>query len=94
MTPRSASRSWLLLSHVKVPVLFTHHFHHVDPDTGHLIGAISDLQAGRARQLVEAAGHTFTYRAFPAMPHSMHGHDPANYAATLTDWLAGSAGEQ
>jgi hypothetical protein len=44
-----------MLSHVRVPVLFTHHFRHVDPDAGHLMGAISDLQAARVRQLVEAA---------------------------------------
>jgi len=76
-----------MLSHVKVPVLFTHHFRHVDPDAGHLVGAISDLQAARVRQLVEAAGNAFTYRSFPEMPHSMHGSDPATYVATVTEWL-------
>jgi hypothetical protein len=76
---------------VKVPVLFTHHFRHVDPGTGHLIGAISDLQAARVRQLVEAAGHAVTYRSFPEMPHSMHEHDPGTYAATVTEWLASLA---
>ncbi|MBB5159063.1 hypothetical protein [Saccharopolyspora phatthalungensis] len=39
------------------------------------------------RQLVESTGNSFTYRAFPTMPHSMHGHDPATYVATVTDWL-------
>jgi hypothetical protein len=67
----------------------THHFRHVDPDTGHLIGAIPDLQAARVRQLVEAAGNTFTYRSFPEMPHSMHENDPGTYAATVTEWLSG-----
>jgi pimeloyl-ACP methyl ester carboxylesterase len=76
-----------MLSHVKVPVLFTHHFHHVDPGTGNLLGALSDLQAERARELVEATGNSFTYRSFPTMPHSMHGHDPATYVATITGWL-------
>jgi pimeloyl-ACP methyl ester carboxylesterase len=76
-----------MLSQVKVPVLFTHHFRHVDPGAGYLIGAISDLQAARVRQLVEAAGNAFTYRSFPEMPHSMHGTDPATYAATVTEWL-------
>ena len=54
-----------MLRLVKVPVLFTHHFRHVDPDTGHLIGAISDLQAARVRQLVEAAGNAFAYQVVP-----------------------------
>jgi pimeloyl-ACP methyl ester carboxylesterase len=80
-----------MLSQVKVPVLFTHHFRYVDPDTGHLIGAISDLQAARVRALVEAAGNTVTYRSFPQMPHSMHGHDPATFAATVTEWVDGLA---
>lgn len=77
-----------MLRNVKVPVLFTHHFHHVDPDTGHLIGAISDLQVTRVRQLVEAAGNAFTYQSFPEMPHSMHENDPGTYAVTVTEWLA------
>lgn len=77
-----------MLAHVKVPVLFTHHFHTVDPDTGNLIGAISDQQVDHVRRLVEGAGNSFTYRAFPDMPHSMHGHDPATYVTTVTEWLA------
>jgi hypothetical protein len=32
---------------VKVPVLFTHHSRAIDPATGRLVGAISNLQAGR-----------------------------------------------
>jgi pimeloyl-ACP methyl ester carboxylesterase len=78
-----------MLRQVKVPVLFTHHFHHVDPDTGNLIGAITDEQVRHVRRLVEGTGNSFTYRAFPTMPHSMHGHDPASYVTTVTDWLAG-----
>jgi pimeloyl-ACP methyl ester carboxylesterase len=81
-----------MLRHVKVPVLFTHHFRHIDPDTGHLIGAISDLQVARVRQLIEAAGSAFTYQSFPEMPHSMHGSDPGTYAATVTEWLASLSG--
>jgi pimeloyl-ACP methyl ester carboxylesterase len=75
-----------MLAGVKVPVLFTHHFHRVDPDTGHLLGAVADVQAQRARQLVEAAGRPFTYRSFPDMPHSMHGADPEQYARTVVEW--------
>lgn len=76
-----------MLSHVRVPVLFTHHFHFTDPDTGNLLGAISDHQVEYAKRLIESAGNSFTYKAFQAMPHSMHGHDPATYAATVTEWL-------
>jgi pimeloyl-ACP methyl ester carboxylesterase len=77
----------IMLSQVKVPVLFTHHSHRIDPGTGNLLGAISDQQVSYVRKLVEGAGNSFTYRAFPEMPHSMHDHDPATYATTITDWL-------
>jgi pimeloyl-ACP methyl ester carboxylesterase len=76
-----------MLSHVKVPVLFTHHFHFTDPSTGNLLGASSDHQVEYARQLIEGAGNSFTYKPFPTMPHSMHGHDPATYVATVNEWL-------
>lgn len=78
-----------MLRQVKVPVLFTHHFHVEDPDTGNLLGAISDHQVNHVRKLVEGAGNSFTLREFPEMPHSMHGAAPATYVATLTEWLAG-----
>ena len=74
-----------MLKAVKVPVLFTHHFRMVD-DEGLLRGAISDLQAGRVRELVEGAGQTFDYRSFPQMGHSMHGQDPKLFADTLREW--------
>ncbi|WP_243788462.1 alpha/beta fold hydrolase [Saccharopolyspora gloriosae] len=83
-----------MLSRVRVPVLFTHHFHFAEPETGNLIGAISDQQVAHARRLIESAGNSFTYRAFPEMPHSMHGHDPAAYVSTVTDWLDGLDLEQ
>lgn len=78
----------VMLAQVKVPVLFTHHFHVVDDTTGTVMGAISDLQVRRVEQLVASAGNTFTYRSFPQMPHSMHGHAPTVYATTITDWIA------
>jgi pimeloyl-ACP methyl ester carboxylesterase len=78
-----------MLSHVKVPVLLTHHFHIVDEATGALMGALSDLQAARVRELVSAAGQKIDYLTFPEMGHSMHGQDPALFAKTLTDWAAG-----
>ena len=77
-----------MLAAVKVPVLFTHHFRMVDPATGVLMGAVSDLQVNRARELVEGAGQAFEYRSFPEMPHSMHGTDPELYARTVIEWAA------
>jgi pimeloyl-ACP methyl ester carboxylesterase len=77
-----------MLSHVKVPVLLTHHFHIVDEATGALMGALSDLQAARVRELVSAAGQKIDYLTFPEMGHSMHGQDPTLFAKTLTDWAA------
>ncbi len=76
-----------LLAQVTVPVLFTHHFHMVDPSTGTLVGAISDLQVKRVEQLVTGTGNGFTYKSFPTMPHSMHGYAPDVYATTLIEWV-------
>jgi len=76
-----------MLSNVKVPVLLTHHFHVVDEEKGLLMGALSDLQARRARELIEAAGQRLDYRTFPTMGHSMHGQDPALFSQTLAEWV-------
>jgi pimeloyl-ACP methyl ester carboxylesterase len=78
-----------MLGCVKVPVLFTHHFRQVDEATGALMGAISDQQAARARELVESAGQSLKYVSFPQMPHSMHSADPALFARTVAEWAAG-----
>jgi pimeloyl-ACP methyl ester carboxylesterase len=75
-----------MLSSVKVPVLFTHHFRVIDETTGALMGAISDLQVDRVRQLVTEAGNRFDYLSIPTSPHSLHGHDPQLYVDTLLDW--------
>jgi pimeloyl-ACP methyl ester carboxylesterase len=77
-----------MLSSVKVPVLMTHHFRRVDDASGTLMGAMSDLQAARARELVTAAGQPFDYQSFPAMGHSMHGQDPKLFTQTLAEWAA------
>lgn len=77
-----------MLASVRVPVLLTHHFHRIDPDTGYLLGAVADVQVQRARELIQAAGQPFTYRSFPDMPHSMHGTDPELYTRTITEWIA------
>ncbi len=77
-----------MLSKVKVPVLFTHHFHRVIEKTGELMGASSDLQASRVRELIEAAGQRFEYQSYPKMGHSMHGQDPKLFARILVEWEA------
>jgi len=75
-----------MLSHVKVPVLFTQHQRRIDEKTGILMGATSDLQASRVREIVQATGQPFEYKSFPAMGHAMHQIDPALFANTLTAW--------
>jgi pimeloyl-ACP methyl ester carboxylesterase len=75
-----------MLASVKVPVLLTHHFRVVDETTGTLMGALSDLQASRARALIEGAGQTVAYRSFPNIGHAMHQQDPKLFAATLVEW--------
>jgi pimeloyl-ACP methyl ester carboxylesterase len=75
-----------MLASVKVPVLFTHHFRMIDETSGALMGAISDLQIDRVRELVTSAGNRFDYLSLPTTPHSFHGHDPTRYVETLADW--------
>jgi pimeloyl-ACP methyl ester carboxylesterase len=77
-----------MLGSVKVPVLLTHHFRKVDPESGCLMGALSDLQANRVRGLLAAAGVTVDYRSFEQMGHSMHGQDPSLFARTVVDWAS------
>jgi len=77
-----------MLRSVKVPVLLTHHFRHVDDATGVLMGALSDLQAQRILQLLREAGVRVDYRSFEQMGHSMHGQDPQLFTETLLDWVS------
>jgi hypothetical protein len=69
-------------------VLFTHHVRHVDETTGFVVGANSDLQAGRVRALIEEAGQPLDYRSFPQMGHAMHSQDPRLFADTFSAWAA------
>jgi len=75
-----------MLSSVKVPVLLTHHFRHVDETTGVFMGALTDLQAARARELITACGQRVDYQSFPTMGHAMHEQDPQLFTRTLVDW--------
>jgi hypothetical protein len=61
----------LLAQGIKVPTLLTHHFHMTDPDTGQLMGAMTDIQAAQARRLLESTGQPVTYTPLDA-PHTMH----------------------
>jgi pimeloyl-ACP methyl ester carboxylesterase len=50
------------------------------------MGALSDLQAQRVRDLIAEAGQSVEYQSFPKMGHSMHGQDPELFATVLTEW--------
>ncbi|MER5885387.1 alpha/beta hydrolase [Streptomyces sp. NPDC001941] len=76
-----------LLSQVRVPVLFTHHFRTTDPETGHLIGACTDVQARHACRLMEAAGQPVTYADLPDAAHGLHDADPELYVRTVVEWI-------
>ncbi len=80
-----------MLSAVKVPVLLTHHFVHVVESTGHVQGALPDLQAAQVGQLVAGAGQQFDYLSFPEMGHFMHAQDPELFARTVIDWTSSLA---
>jgi pimeloyl-ACP methyl ester carboxylesterase len=80
-----------MLSSVKVPILLTHHFRAIDADTGGLMGAVSDEQVSRARDLVTAAGQPFEVVDLPDMAHSMHLHEPQRFATTIVDWTSSLA---
>lgn len=78
-----------MLRQVKVPVLFTHHYHRVDPTSGNLLGAISEQQVKHVQRMVESTGNSFTYRSFPDKAHAMHGQDPVTYVTAITEWIHG-----
>lgn len=75
-----------MLSQVKTPVLITHHMRSVHPETGAPTGALTEEQAHRAKQLVEAAGQRCDYQDHPTAMHMMHLFDPELFAETVTKW--------
>ncbi|HEY2706819.1 MAG TPA: alpha/beta hydrolase [Caulobacteraceae bacterium] len=85
-TVAASCRHERMLASVKVPVLFTHHSRQVDPATGRLIGAISDLQAARVGEIVKGAGMPFEYVSLPDAAHAMHNADPARFVEVLSTW--------
>jgi len=76
-----------MLSGVKCPVLFTHHFSVIEEKTGHLIGACSSKQVDQVEKLITGAGQPFTRISFPEMGHNMHRLAPELYVRTLVDWV-------
>lgn len=74
-----------MLARNRVPVLLTHHFHLTDPDTGQLMGAMTDIQAAQARRLPESTGQPVTFTSLDA-PHTMHEPQAQRYVDVLTDW--------
>jgi hypothetical protein len=70
-------------------VLLTHHARITDETTGFMLGAMSDQQAGRARDLLAGAGVAVDYRSFPDVGHAMHAERPELYVETLLDWAGG-----
>ena len=76
-----------MLSRVKCPVLFTHHFSRVDEKTGNLLGASTVQQVDQVEELVKKAGQPFTRLSFPKMGHAMHLQDPELFVRTLIDWI-------
>jgi pimeloyl-ACP methyl ester carboxylesterase len=79
----------VMLPQVKVPVLFTHHARVIVPETGRLVGALSDLQAAAACDLVRRAGQTVEYVSLPDAAHAMHASEPARFAALVANWAKG-----
>jgi pimeloyl-ACP methyl ester carboxylesterase len=77
-----------MLAGARAPFLLTHHYREIDPDTGGLMGAVSDEQVTRAGKLVTGAGQAFEVVDFPTMAHSMHAQDPERFTRTLRDWAA------
>ncbi len=77
-----------MLGAVKVPILITHHFREIDPGAGALMGAVSDQQVARARELISEAGQPCQVVDLPDMAHAMHQHDPERFTRTVREWAA------
>lgn len=87
-TVAASCRHDCMLASVKVPVLLTHHGRQVDEATGRLVGALTDLQARRAGEIIKAAGTSFDYLSLPDAAHAMHETQPARFATVIRDWAA------
>jgi len=82
-----------MLASARAPMLYTHHFRAIDPGSGALLGAASDEQVTRARELVTGAGQPFEVVSLPEMAHAMHEHDPKLFTQLLTEFAQRLADE-
>lgn len=78
----------VMLSQAKTPVLLTHHMRAVVPTTDIAFGALTDAQAMRAKQLIEAAGQRCDYQDHPTAMHMMHQFDPELFTKVVVEWAA------
>jgi pimeloyl-ACP methyl ester carboxylesterase len=85
-TVAASCRHDRMLAGVKVPVLLTHHGRSVDPDTGILSGALTDMQAHKVGEIVKGAGQSFDYVSLPDAAHAMHQTQPERFATVVRDW--------
>ncbi|ACT60255.1 alpha/beta hydrolase [Hirschia baltica] len=76
-----------LLSDIKTPMLYTHHMRFEDPQTGLLIGATSDFQASKIKEIALKTGNSFELIDAPDAFHSMHEADPQRFVDILTSWI-------
>lgn len=77
-----------MLASIRVPMLLTQHWRAVDDQTGALMGAVSDEQVQRARELIVGAGQPCEVVSLPDMPHAMHIYQPEQFTRTVLDWSA------
>jgi pimeloyl-ACP methyl ester carboxylesterase len=76
----------ILLTQIKTPILLTHHARHVNPENGHLFGAMSDVQAAKVRELIGQTGMPLEYASLPNAAHAMHFADPKRFAELVAGW--------
>jgi pimeloyl-ACP methyl ester carboxylesterase len=88
-TVAASCRHDRMLAAAKAPMLLTHHSRYVDEATGRLMGALTDLQARQAGDLVKAAGQSFDYLSLPDAAHAMHAAQPERFATVVRDWALG-----
>lgn len=91
-TVAASCRHDRMLASVKTPILLTHHARQTNEATGLLIGALTDLQARRAGDMIREAGQPFTYTSLPDAAHAMHASEPQRFATVVGDWAKGLAG--
>jgi pimeloyl-ACP methyl ester carboxylesterase len=75
-----------MLSHVRCPILFTHHSTLLSIITGSSKKAVINDMMEQIEKLIKDAGQPFTYLSFPKIGHFMHSQDPEQYVRTILDW--------